>query len=167
MPIASKKIAFGCVSILFCLGMNSANRWKIAFLVLASFVAGAVTGAFLIMGSAKDEMRRQRDPLRWFTNTPDRWRTEMKLTPDQDQKIRPILQEIDDELTSRRAVNLRETEGILSRGEDRISAILTPDQRPQLHQTFEQRRQRIRDWMGVESQQEQSESAESSPHSSP
>jgi Spy/CpxP family protein refolding chaperone len=147
--------------------MNSANRWKIAFLVLASFVAGAVTGAFLIMGSAKDEMRRQRDPLRWFTNTPDRWRSEMKLTPDQEQKIRPILQEIDGELASRRAVNLRETEGILSRGEDRISAILTPDQRPQLHQTFEQRRQRIRDWMGVEGQQEQSDSLTPSPQSSP
>jgi len=109
------------------------------------------------MGSAKDEMRRQRDPLRWFTNTPDRWRSEMKLTPDQEQKIRPILQQIDDELTNRRAVDLRETEGILSRGEDRIAAILTPDQRPQLHQRFEQRRQRIRDWMGANDQQKPSE----------
>jgi Spy/CpxP family protein refolding chaperone len=147
--MASKKIAFGGGSILFGVTMNGATRWKVAFLVLASFVAGAVTGAFFIMGSAKDEMRRERDPLRWFTNTPDRWRSEMKLTPDQDQKIRPILQQIDDELTNRRAVDLRETEGILSRGEDRLSAILTPEQRPQLHQTFEQRRQRIRDWMGV------------------
>jgi Spy/CpxP family protein refolding chaperone len=133
--------------------MNSGSRWKIAFLVLASFVAGAVTGAFLIMGSAKDEMRRERDPLRWFSNTPDRWRTEMKLTPEQDQKIRPILQEIDNELTNRRAVDLRETEGILSRGEDRIAAILTPEQRPQLHQTFEQRRQRLRDWLGANDEQ--------------
>jgi Spy/CpxP family protein refolding chaperone len=133
--------------------MNSGSRWKIAFLVLASFVAGAVTGAFLIMGSAKDEMRRERDPLRWFSNTPDRWRTEMKLTPDQDQKIRPILQEIDNELTNRRAVDIRETEGILSRGEDRIAAILTPEQRPQLHQTFEERRQRLRDWLGANDEQ--------------
>ena len=109
------------------------------------------------MGSAKDEMRRERDPLRWFTNTPDRWRSEMKLTQEQDQKIRPILQEIDDELTNRRAVDLRETEGILSRGEDRIAAILAPDQRPQLHQTFEQRRQRIRDWMGMTDQQKPAE----------
>lgn len=121
--------------------------------MLASFVAGAVTGAFLIMGSAKDEMRRERDPLRWFSNTPDRWRTEMKLTPDQDQKIRPILQEIDNELTNRRAVDIRETEGILSRGEDRIAAILTPEQRPQLHQTFEERRQRLRDWLGANDEQ--------------
>jgi Spy/CpxP family protein refolding chaperone len=133
--------------------MNAGSRWKIAFLVLASFVAGAVTGAFLIMGSAKDEMRRERDPLRWFSNTPDRWRTEMKLTPEQDQKIRPILQEIDNELTNRRAVDLRETEGILSRGEDRISGVVTPDQRPQLHQTFELRRQRLREWLGANDEQ--------------
>ncbi|HJT46318.1 MAG TPA: hypothetical protein VJ721_08630, partial [Chthoniobacterales bacterium] len=74
--------------------MNSSGRWKIGFLVLASFVAGALAGAFLVMGSAKDEMRRQRDPTRWFSNTPERWRSEMKLTPEQDQKIRPILQQI-------------------------------------------------------------------------
>ena len=147
--------------------MNSAAGWKVAFLVLASFVAGAVTGAFLIMGSAKDEMRRQRDPLRWFSNTPERWRTEMKLTPDQDQKLRPILQQIDDELANRRAVDLRETEGILTRGEDRLSAILTPDQRPRLHQTFEQRRQRLRDWMGVNNQANGSDSTTPSPESSP
>jgi hypothetical protein len=147
--------------------MNSSFRWKVAFLVLASFVAGAVTGAFLIMGSAKDEMRRQRDPLRWFSNTPDRWRTEMKLTPDQDQKIRPILQQIDDELANRRASNLRETEGILSRGEDRLSRILTADQLPRLHQTFEQRRQRLRDWMGVSDQQAPMDSVAPSPQLSP
>ena len=77
----------------------------------------------------------------------------MKLTSDQEQKIRPILQQIDDELTNLRAMDLRETEGILSRGEDRISGILTPEQRPRLRQTFEQRRQRVRDWLGVNDQE--------------
>ena len=105
------------------------------------------------MGSAKDELRRNRDPRRWFSNTPDRWRTDMKLTPDQDQKIRPILQQIDNELTNLRALDLRETEGILSRGEDRIDAILTPEQREQLHKTFKLRRQRLRDWLGVDEPQ--------------
>jgi len=77
----------------------------------------------------------------------------MKLTPDQNQKIRPILQQIDDELTNLRALDLRETEGILSRGEDRINGILTPEQRPHLHKTFELRRQRVRDWLGVNDQE--------------
>jgi Spy/CpxP family protein refolding chaperone len=135
---------------LFFVDMNGPNRWKIAFLVLPTFVVGAVTGAFFVMGSAKDEMLRNGDPRRWFSNTPVRWRSEMKLTPDQEQKIRPVLQQIDDELTNLRAMDLRETEGILSRGEDRINAILTPDQRPKLHQTFELRRQRVRDWLGVD-----------------
>jgi Spy/CpxP family protein refolding chaperone len=135
--------------------MNGLSRWKVVLLVLATFVVGAVTGAFFVMGSAKDEMRRNRDPRRWFSNTPDRWRSEMKLTSDQEQKIRPILQQIDDELTNLRAMDLRETEGILSRGEDRIEAIVRPEQRERLHQTFERRRQRVREWLGMNDQEKQ------------
>jgi len=93
-------------------------------------------------------MRRQRDPRRWFSNTPERWVSEMKLTSDQEQKIRPILQQIDSELTNLRALNLRETEGILQRGEDRIQPLLDSEQREDLHKSFEQRRQRLRDWLG-------------------
>ena len=129
--------------------MNGLSRWKVVLLVLATFVVGAVTGAFFVMGSAKDEMLRNGDPRRFFSNTPERWVSEMKLTPDQQQKIRPILRQIDDELTNLRAMDLRETNGILSRGEDRIDAIVTPEQRPRLHQTFERRRQRVREWLGV------------------
>jgi len=80
--------------------------------------------------------------------------TEMKLTPDQEQKIRPILQQVDDEMTNLRATDLRECEGILSRGEDRIKGVLRPDQQEKLHQTFDQRRQRVRDWLGVSDGQE-------------
>jgi len=131
------------------MAMNGLSRWKVVLLVLATFVVGAVTGAFFVMGSAKDEMLRNGDPRRFFSNTPERWVSEMKLTPDQQQKIRPILRQIDDELTNLRAMDLRETNGILSRGEDRIDAIVTPEQRPRLRQTFERRRQRVREWLGV------------------
>jgi len=109
------------------------------------------------MGSARDEMRRNRDPRRFFSNTPERWVSDMKLTPDQEQKIRPILQQIDDELTNLRAMDLRETEGILSRGEDRIKTLLKPDQQEKLRQTFELRRQRVRDWLGVNDQEKKAD----------
>jgi len=81
----------------------------------------------------------------------------MKLTPVQEQKIRPILQQIDGELTNQRAVNLRETEGILQRGEERIGPILKPEQREELRKTFELRRQRLRDWLGVNDQEKKAE----------
>ena len=137
--------------------MNGLNRWKVVLLVVATFVVGAVVGAFFVMGSAKDEMRRNRDPRRFFSNTPDRWVTDMQLTPDQEQKIRPMLQQIDDELTNLRGMDLRETEGILSRGEDRIKGILRPEQQPKLRQTFELRRERVRDWLGVNDEQKKAD----------
>jgi Spy/CpxP family protein refolding chaperone len=137
--------------------MNGLNRWKVVFLVLATFVAGAVTGAYFVVGSAKDEMRRNRDPRRFFSNTPDRWVSDMKLTPDQEQKVRPVLQQIDDELTNLRAMDLRETNGILSRGEDRLKALVRPDQQEKLHQTFELRRQRVRDWLNVNDQEQRTD----------
>src|SRR3954468_1050108 len=137
--------------------MNGPSRWKVVLLVVATFVVGAVTGAFFVMGSAKDEMRRNRDPRRFFSNTPDRWVSEMKLTPDQEQKIRPMLRQIDDELTHLRETDLRETEGILSRGEDRIKAVLKPDQQEKLHQTFELRHERVRDWLGVNDERAKSD----------
>ena len=126
-------------------------------LVLATFVVGAVTGALFVMGSAKDEMLRNGDPRRWFSNTPTRWMSEMKLTSDQEQKIRPILRQIDDELTNLRALDLRETDGILSRGEDRIMPMLNPDQREKMDKAFERRRQRVREWLGIEDDQKRND----------
>ena len=102
-------------------------------------------------------MRRTRDPRRFFSDTPERWVSNMQLTPDQEQKVRPILRQIDDELTNLRALDLRETEGILSRGEDRIKAFLKPEQQDKLRKTFEQRRQRVRDWLGLNDEQNKAE----------
>jgi len=128
-------------------------------LVLATFVVGAVTGALLVMGSAKDEMLRQQDPRLWFSNTPQRWISEMQLTSDQEQKIRPILHQIDDELKNLRALDLRETDGILSRGKDRITPLLNPDQREKMDKAFERRKQRVREWLGIEEEQKRKDSA--------
>jgi Spy/CpxP family protein refolding chaperone len=137
--------------------MDGLSRWKSVLLVLATFVVGAVTGALLVMGSAKDEMLRQQDPRLWFSNTPQRWISEMQLTPDQEQKIRPILHQIDDELKNLRALDLRETDGILSRGKDRITRLLNPDQREKMDKAFERRKQRVREWLGIEEKQERNE----------
>jgi len=134
--------------------MNGPIRWKMAFLLLATFVVGGVTGAFLIMGSAKDEMLRNRDPRLFFTMIPARFGEDMDLTAEQEQKVRTILHAIGDELNNLRALDLRETDGILSRGEDRIAPLLKPDQREKMHRSFELRKQRVRDWLGVEDEQQ-------------
>jgi hypothetical protein len=130
--------------------MNPLCRWKVVFLVIATFVAGALTGGFFTISLAKNEVRQHSDPRRWFTVVPPRFTENLKLTPEQDQKVRPILQQIGDELNNLRAFDLRETEGILSRGQDRIDPLLKPDQRAVLHKVFEDRKQRVREWLGVD-----------------
>ena len=83
----------------------------------------------------------------------------MQLTSDQEQKIRPILHQIDDELKNLRALDLRETDGILSRGKDRITPLLNPDQREKMDKAFERRKQRVREWLGIEEEQKRKDSA--------
>src|SRR5438552_12971496 len=82
--------------------------------------------------------------LRW-----DRWLEHLHLTPDQDQKLRPIIEQADNELRNLRALDLREIEGILDRAQDRMNPVLTPDQRERLRQMLEERKQRLEQWFNV------------------
>ena len=66
----------------------------------------------------KYEMR-QSEPLPGTAFAIDRWHARLHLTPDQDEKLRPIMQRADNELRNLRAVDLRETEGILDRAQER------------------------------------------------
>ena len=88
-------------------------------------------------------MARRSETPRGTAFTTDRRRARLHLTPDQDEKLRPIMQQADDELRNLRAVDLREIEGILSRGQGRMNPILEPDQRARLQQMLEDRKQRL------------------------
>ncbi len=79
----------------------------------------------------------------------DRWLAHLHLTPDQDQKLRPIIEQADNELRNLRALDLREIEGILDRVQDRMNAVLTPDQQERLQQMLEERKQRLEQWFNV------------------
>ena len=79
----------------------------------------------------------------------DRWRARLHLTPDQDQELRPIMQQADNELRNLRPLDLREIKGILDRAEERVNPVLTPDRRQRLQQMLEDRKQRLDQWFNV------------------
>jgi len=54
------------------------------------------------------------------------------------------MQQADNELRNLRAVDLRETEGILDRAQERANAVLTPDQQQRLRQMLEDWKQRLK-----------------------
>jgi len=76
-------------------------------------------------------------------------RARLHLTPDQDEKLRPIMQQADNELRNLRALDLHEIKGILDRAEERVNPVLTPDQRQRLRQMLEDRKQRLDEWFNV------------------
>jgi len=129
--------------------MNATDRWKIVLTLIAIFVAGAVTGGFLTIHAMKYETPRRIEVPPGTPFSVDRWLAHLHLTPDQDQKLRPIIEQVDNELRNLRALDLREIEGILDRAQDRMNAVLTPDQRERLRQMLEERKQRPEQWFNV------------------
>lgn len=116
-------------------------------LVIAIFVAGAVTGSFLTKGAAEESLRQLKDPQRWFAADVDRWRKQLNLTSEQQEKLKPVLQQMADEFGNARSIYLRETNLILTRAQDRMKPALGPDQQQQLQQIIEDRRQRMNEWL--------------------
>ena len=129
--------------------MNATDRWKIVLTLFAIFVAGAVTGGFLTIRAMKYEMPRRIEVPPGTPFSVDRWLAHLHLTPDQDQKLRPIIEQVDNELRNLRALDLREIEGILDRAQDRMNPVLTPGQRERLRQMLEERKQRLEQWFNV------------------
>lgn len=106
-----------------------------------------VTGGFLTKGEAEEQLRQLKDPQRWFAPEVDRWRKQLNLTQEQQEKIKPILQQMADEFGNARSIYMRETDAILSRTEDRMKNFLNPEQQGQLRPIIEDRRQRMRQWL--------------------
>src|SRR4029077_552801 len=125
--------------------MNAPGRWKIVFALIAIFVAGALTGGLTAIRLARlpkyetpRPVARGSDSRHWFAPMMDGWRENLRLKPEQEEKVRPILQQAADELSNLRSLDLRETDGILSRAEDRLKRILAADQRERFQQMREE-----------------------------
>jgi len=121
--------------------MNALARWKIVFALIAIFVAGVLTGGLTAIRLARlskyktpRQVARESDSHHWFAPMMDRWRENLRLKPEQEEKVRPILQQVADELSNLRSLDLRETDGILSRAQDRLKPILAEDQREKFQQ---------------------------------
>jgi hypothetical protein len=129
--------------------MNSIARWKIVVSLVVIFLAGSITGALFTIAIAKHEVRRQSDPTQWFQLTMQRWKTRLRLTPAQEEKLKPIVQETVEELRTLRASDLRQTDEILARARTRIEPELTPEQRIRLQKMQEARKRRLQEWLNI------------------
>src|SRR5437764_7015942 len=135
---------------LFLVVMNGPTGWKIVFALIATFVAGAVVCGLLASRAGKETIphsKQLRTPPPLVTV--DEFWSDLRLKPEQSEKIKPIVRQMSDEIGNLRSLALRETEGILSRGQDRMNPLLEPDQRTRLEKMIERYRQLVREEFSI------------------
>jgi Spy/CpxP family protein refolding chaperone len=121
--------------------MNASLRWKLILAFVLVFVAGAAVGFFgavhlhppvffhhVPSGSISEHLKKH-------------FRAELKLTPQQVEQISPIVDQATSNLEAKREQTGREVHAIFQEMHNRISPLLTPEQRKLLEQMEQRHRQ--------------------------
>jgi Spy/CpxP family protein refolding chaperone len=124
-----------------------ASTLKIIFAVGGIFIAGAVTGGFVSLRVA-DHLGRQKQVLRFGSvELGGRLAEQLQLTPEQNEKIRPILAQASEELRKVRRDTFSQTAALVAAMDSELSKELTAEQRQLLKdiraKEEERRRQRM------------------------
>jgi hypothetical protein len=118
------------------------RHWKLVLGLLVVFLAGGVTGSVLTLGVVHKRYRERLNPDTWGPRTVAWLHRELKLTPEQEEQARPIVDEEVGELVRLRDGADKERRVIIGRMLLRIAENLTPEQRDRLQELIEKARSR-------------------------
>jgi Spy/CpxP family protein refolding chaperone len=117
--------------------------WKIVAVLVAIFMAGAVTGGFVAYRVGRERFLQRPGPDQWAPRQLKRLVENLQLTPDQQQQVRPIVRRNMEELAKLRTRSGAEIRTVFERMEHEISEQLTPDQRVKFEQMNKEMRERM------------------------
>jgi len=125
-------------------------RWKIiltlAAVVLISGLAGGVIGTRL----AYTRIHRHNIPQTWNETVMRKLQRQLRLTPDQAQKIQARMDSRVDELTALREQTITKTNGIIEQLIDDVDHELTPEQKVEFAKLKQERGQTTLDLLKVQ-----------------
>ena len=121
--------------------------WKIVLVLLGIFIAGGVTGAFVMIRVGRQMLAHRPGPEQWAPNHLKRLVERLDLKPEQSAAIRPIVQRDMEELNRLRSESMAEAKKVMERMEREISAQLTPEQRTKFDQLNKEMRERAKKFM--------------------
>ena len=119
--------------------MNKSLRWKLIVAFVLIFLAGAACGFFGAIHMHQAFFARMA-PDSMAQHMKERMRKELKLTPDQMQKISPIIDRTASQLQKARDQTMQSVHGIFSQSHREMEPLLTPEQRVKLEQMEERHR---------------------------
>ncbi len=120
--------------------MSFLRHWKIAVLLLALFVMGVVTGAALTVAIVKKKIAENDN---WQGMTYRLYKQRLKLTPEQEEKLRPTFTLAGEELRAVRRETMRDIFGIIRRVNVEVEKELTPEQLVEFDKLREEIRTRM------------------------
>jgi Spy/CpxP family protein refolding chaperone len=121
--------------------MSLLRHWKVILSMTAIFAVGVVTGALLIIKIGR-QMNYRNSPEGWAPLAFSDYRARLKLTPEQTQKIKPILDQAGQDIRAARGSSTQEFVQIIRRANDDITPLLSPEQQKTFDEMKNQARER-------------------------
>src|SRR6476469_2759298 len=112
--------------------MNNSLRWKLILAFVLVFLAGGACGFFGAFHVHHFFARM--DPGSMAQHLKQRLRAELKLTPEQMQKISPIIDRAASELKTKREETMRDVHEIFEQAHREMQQFLNPEQRTRLEE---------------------------------
>lgn len=124
--------------------MNGLTSWKVALYLAGIFATGSVAGWMLGTKTAKEKMLtppRHEEVARHMSQG---LRQELKLSPEQDQKVRVLFERAAAELKTNFDNYMQKVRQTVSNRAEKIKALLTPEQQARFEEVERKRLERGR-----------------------
>jgi len=125
------------------------RKWKVIVGLIVIFIAGTITGGVFALGVVKQALDKRINPGRWPASLLDTYQKRLKLTPEQIEKMRPVIEESRREWAASVRTAVGSYTGIVRRLDEHLEPLLTPEQRSEHERIREEVRNRFRKQFGV------------------
>lgn len=123
--------------------MSAALKWRLAILLVIVFFAGLATGLFAGARHARD-MFFVRHSAHMGERMREHLKRELKLTPEQFEKVAPILDDLSAKLEAIRNDTSTRVTDTMQQAHSDLAPLLTPEQREKLQQMKKRHQRMIR-----------------------
>jgi Spy/CpxP family protein refolding chaperone len=117
--------------------MNNALKWKLILGFVLVFLAGGLTGAFVAAATARNYFSAASHHAVAAQRMRERLKNELNLTPEQMQKISPLIEKAAAQLEDIRKDTAHRVRQTFSDLHQQIAADVTPEQKTKLEQMRE------------------------------
>lgn len=124
--------------------MSWLRHWKVVLALVALFAFGAATGTVITLKVVKRVIEGRTNPERMSQSLLQEYQRRLRLTPEQADKIRPILQRTGREMWELRSEMAGRTFQVIRASHEEIAAELTPEQREEFARLNREMRERLR-----------------------